>query len=106
MENLKETWFWLYAFTYVDMENNKVDEWSNFVKWLILFMAKGFKYFDTAYMYHNYQSELFVKEALVKRYPRESFLLADKLPTMQLKSIEDNKRIFDEQLEKMWCGLF
>ena len=102
MENLKKLGFGCMRLPMLDVENNKVDM-EQFCKMVDTFMAKGFKYFDTAYMYHNYQSELFVKEALVKRYPRESFLLADKLPTMQLKSIEDNKRIFDEQLEK--CGV-
>ena len=42
------------------------------------FLAAGFTYFDTAYGYHDYKSELAVREALVKRHPRESFLLADK----------------------------
>lgn len=67
------------------------------------YLAQGFTYFDTAYMYHSYQSELFVKEALVKRHPRESFLLADKLPSMFLKEEGDQERIFAEQLEK--CGV-
>ena len=102
MENLKKLGFGCMRLPMLDVENNKVDM-EQFCKMVDTFMAKGFKYFDTAYMYHNYQSELFLKDALVKRYPRESFLLADKLPTMQLKSIEDNKRIFDEQLEK--CGV-
>ena len=67
------------------------------------FLEAGFTYFDTAYMYHNYTSECFVKEALVKRHPRESFLLADKLPSMMLKEEGDQERIFAEQLEK--CGV-
>jgi predicted aldo/keto reductase-like oxidoreductase len=54
-------------------------------------------------MYHEYQSEFVVREALVKRHPRESFQLADKMPTMQLKAEGDQERIFAEQLEK--CGV-
>ncbi len=68
-----------------------------------IFLERGFTYFDTAYMYHNFKSEEVIKEALVKRHPRESFVLADKLPTMSLKSKDDLERIFDEQLKK--CGV-
>ncbi len=67
------------------------------------FMEQGFTYFDTAYMYHKYVSERFIKQALVDRYPRESFLLADKLPISHLKQKEDMERFFQEQLEK--CGV-
>ena len=67
------------------------------------FIDKGFTYFDTAYMYHNYASEICARECLVKRYDRSKFLLADKLPTFYLKTKEDNERIFNEQLEK--CGV-
>ena len=67
------------------------------------FIDNGFTYFDTAYPYHQKQSELFVKKALVERYPRNSFTLADKLPVPFMKVKEDAQRIFDEQLEK--CGV-
>ncbi|MGL5269306.1 MAG: aldo/keto reductase [Selenomonadaceae bacterium] len=67
------------------------------------FLAQGFTYFDTAYMYHGGHSETAMREALVKRYPRDSFQLADKMPTMFLKQAEDHERIFNEQLER--CGV-
>lgn len=67
------------------------------------FMAQGFTYFDTAYMYHRYQSERAVKEALVNRYQRTDYILTSKLPTMFLKEQGDQERIFEEQLEK--CGV-
>ncbi len=67
------------------------------------FIERGFTYFDTAYMYHNFQSEKAVKKILTSRHPRESYTLTTKLPLMFLKSEEDNRRIFDEQLEK--CGV-
>jgi len=67
------------------------------------FLEQGFTYFDTAYMYHDYMSERVVKEVLADRHPRESFLLATKLPTMMLDKKEDMERIFNEQLEK--CGV-
>lgn len=68
-----------------------------------VFVGNGFTYFDTAYMYHDGISEKAVKKAIVARYPRESFLLATKLPTMFLKEEGDQERIFAEQLEK--CGV-
>lgn len=70
------------------------------------FMEKGFTYFDTAYMYHNYQSEVALRETLVKRYPRSSFTVADKMPTMFLKEKSDLERIFNEQLEKTGLEYF
>ena len=44
-----------------------------------LFMSKGFTYFDTAIMYNGFASQRAAKEALVDRYPRDSFTLATKL---------------------------
>ena len=64
------------------------------------FLAEGFTYFDTAYMYHEFQSEIAIREALVKRHPRDHFTLTTKLPTMFLKTEEDMERIFQEQMEK------
>lgn len=79
----------------IDMEtlNNMVDT----------FLERGFTYFDTAYMYHAFKSEIAVRESLVKRHHRDSFTLATKLPVMFLKTEEDQERIFNEQLEK--CGV-
>ena len=67
------------------------------------FLERGFSCFDTAYMYHSHKSEIALREALVKRHRRASFTVATKLPTMFLKSEEDQERIFIEQLEK--CGV-
>lgn len=67
------------------------------------FLERGFTYFDTAYMYHEFLSESIVREALVKRHARDRFTLATKLPTMFLKEQGDQERIFDEQLKK--CGV-
>lgn len=67
------------------------------------FLEREFTYFDTAYMYHAFKSEIALREALVKRHPRDSFTVATKLPTMFLKADGDQERIFAEQLEK--CGV-
>ncbi len=67
------------------------------------YMQAGMNYFDTAYVYHGGNSEKAIKEALVKRYPREQFMLATKLPAWCMKAPEDRDRIFNEQLER--CGV-
>ena len=71
-----------------------------------LFMEKGFTYFDTAWMYNGFASESAAKEALVDRYPRESFTLATKLHAGFVQSEEDRDKVFDAQLEKTGAGYF
>lgn len=70
------------------------------------FMAAGFTYFDTAYLYHDEMSEPALKKALVDRYPRESYILADKMPTIIVKSPEDYEMYFKNQLERTGAGYF
>jgi predicted aldo/keto reductase-like oxidoreductase len=60
---------------------------------------KGVNYFDTAYMYHEGNSESFAGEAL-SRYDRDSYKLATKMPMMIVRQAEDVERIFAEQLKK------
>ena len=67
------------------------------------YMDAGLNYFDTAYVYHGGKSEEAVKEAIVKRYPRELFTVATKLPAWCIHKQEDVDRIFNEQLER--CGV-
>ena len=76
---------------------------GSFKQMVDTFMKEGFTYFDTAYPYHQGTSETAVRDALVKRYPRESFTLANKLPTWEIKKSDDHERIFNDQLEK--CGV-
>ena len=70
------------------------------------YMEKGFRCFDTAYPYHQETSELAVKECLVERYPREAYVLADKMPIIRVKDSSDYQRYFDEQLEKTGVEYF
>lgn len=69
-----------------------------------LFLESGFQYFDTAYVYGD--SEEVTKKALVDRHPRESFLLATKLPGSALESREKMEEVFNEQLERTGAGYF
>lgn len=68
-----------------------------------LFLARGFDYVDTSYVYHGGKSEEAVRKALVERHPRDSFRLATKLPQFMVQSEGDFSRIFEEQLSK--CGV-
>ena len=70
------------------------------------YMAAGLNYFDTAYVYHGGLSEVAAREALVKRYPRDSFYLATKLPGWVMKDKKDRDRIFNEQLERAGTDYF
>ena len=83
-----------------DFESVDIEQLKKMVD---LFMDKGYNYFDTAYPYHMGKSEEAIKKTLVERYPREEFLLADKLPLFFIEKKEDLERIFTEQLER--CGV-
>ncbi|MBR6626760.1 MAG: aldo/keto reductase [Lachnospiraceae bacterium] len=63
-------------------------------------IAEGVNYIDTAYPYHNGDSEPFVGKALEK-YDRKSYYLATKLPVWAVHSLEDVDRIFEEQLSRL-----
>lgn len=82
----------------IDMEQLK--------KMVDVFLERGFTYFDTAWMYCGFNSERAVKEALVERYPRDSFTLATKLNAGFIKTKEDRDRIFNEQLAKTGVEYF
>ena len=61
----------------------------------------GINYFDTAYGYHDGQSEIVMGKVL-GRYPRESYYLADKFPGYDLSNMDKVESIFEEPLKK--CG--
>ena len=71
-----------------------------------VFMEAGFTYFDTAIMYNNFASQKVIKEALVDRYPRDSFTLATKLHHGFINTKEDRDKIFEDQLQKTGAGFF
>ena len=59
-------------------------------------MEKGVNYFDTAWGYHDGNSEIAMGKALGK-YPRESYYLADKFPGYDLSNMDKVEEIFEEQ---------
>lgn len=65
----------------------------------------GINYFDTAWFYHGGKSELAAGKVL-KKYPRKSFYLADKMPLRILESKEQVLKVFNEQLQKCQVDYF
>ena len=63
-------------------------------------LAEGVNYIDTAYAYHDGQSELVVGNVL-KKYDRDSFYLATKLPVWLVKTADDVDKYLEEQLTKL-----
>ena len=65
------------------------------------FMAEGFTYFDTAAPYHQGESETAFRKAVSERYPRESYIITDKLSLFKIEKAEDIPSFFDTQFEKL-----
>lgn len=68
-------------------------------------MEHGINYYDTAYGYHEGQSEIVMGKILGK-YPRESYYLASKFPGYDLSNIGKVEEIFEEQLQKCKVDYF
>ena len=102
METMKKLGFGLMR---LPMKGEEVD--IEQVKQMVdLFLERGFTYFDTAYGYIGGKSECAVKEALVSRHPRESFLLATKLPAWAAKNVDEARAMFFTSLERTGAGYF
>lgn len=67
------------------------------------FLAVGFNYFDTAHGYHDGLSEPAIRECVAKRYPRDRFVLTDKLTDEYFSSQEEIRPFFEKQLAL--CGV-
>lgn len=65
------------------------------------FMNAGHTYFDTAFVYHEGESEVALKEALVDRYPRESFTLATKCLAPRMPNKEAAQECLDVSMKRM-----
>ncbi len=68
-----------------------------------LFLENGFNYFDTAHGYHGGKSEVAIRKCLTSRYPRERYVLANKLSPDFFGKEEDIRPLFAEQLAI--CGV-
>ena len=87
-------------------ENDGVIDHDHVCRMVDSYMKAGMNYFDTAYVYHSGKSEVEAREAIVKRYPRDSFMLATKLPAWEIKQASDVDRLFDEQCERAGVDYF
>jgi len=100
---MKNLGFGLMRLPTFEQDGKKIVDVPTVCEMVDSFLEQGFTYFDTAYMYHEFQSENVIRDALVRRHPRDRYLLTTKLPTMYLKEKDDMERIFQEQLHK--CGV-
>ena len=103
---MKKLGFGLMRMPLIDPNDDGAVDVEQVKKMVDLFMEKGFTYFDTAIMYNGCQSQRVAKEALVDRYPRDSFTLATKLHNAFFHSLEDRDKVFFEQLEQTGAGYF
>lgn len=88
----------------VDGDDSKIDEAAAFAM-VDEAMAWGVNYYDTAWGYHNGNSELVMGKALA-RHPREKFYLATKFPGYDLSNMGKVEEIFEKQLEKCQVEYF
>ena len=86
-------------FPVLDNDNSKINETES-IKMIHHAIDSGINYLDTAYPYHNGNSELLLAKALKAGY-REKIKLATKLPLWLVKSTSDYNKILDEQLKKL-----
>lgn len=85
----------------IDGDDSRVDEEA--ARQMVAYaMEHGVNYYDTAWGYHDGQSELVMGRALAE-YPRDSFYLATKFPGYDLSNMDKVEEIFEKQLEK--CGV-
>lgn len=89
----------------LNSENTEDIDYAKTAEMLELAMQSGVNYIDTAYMYHNGKSEVCLGE-LLKKYPRSSYFLVDKMPSWFAKSEEDIEKIFNEQLKRCQTEYF
>ncbi len=86
-------------------KDGKIDH-EQVCKMVDAYLEAGLNYFDTAYVYHGGLSEVEVREAIVRRHPRDSFRVATKLPAWSMHEKADRDRIFQEQLDRTGAGYF
>ena len=84
------------------MKGDEVD-FEETGKMVDMFLANGFNYFDTAHGYLDGQSEIALKKCLTSCYPREAYILTNKLSGHYIEKNEDIRPFFQKQLEA--CGV-
>ena len=103
---MKKLGFGLMRLPLLDKNDKKSIDIELTKKMVDTFIERGSTYFDTAWMYCSFESENAIRKALVERYPRDSYTLADKLHSGFIKTKEDRDRIFEEQRRKTGVDYF
>ena len=85
-------------------ENGLIDEEETY-KMIDYALKNGINYFDTAYKYHDGESEKVVGKIL-KQYPREDYYLATKFPGYDIALMSKVEEVFEEQLKKCQVDYF
>lgn len=85
----------------LDGDNSKIDEKAT-AEMVDYAMEHGVNYYDTAWGYHEGNSEIVMGKVL-SAHPRDSFYLASKFPGYDLENFKRIEEIFEKQLEK--CGV-
>ena len=88
----------------VDGKYNQIDE-AAAAEMFDYAMKQGINYYDTAFAYHEGQSEI-VTGKLLRRYPRENYYIATKFPGYDLSNLTKVEEIFEKQLEKTGLDYF
>lgn len=84
------------------MTDDAVD-YQEFNRMIDTFIAAGFNYFDTAHGYIDGKSETAIRDCLAARYPRDAYVLANKLSAWYFEKEEDIVPLFETQLQQ--CGV-
>ena len=103
LDHLKKLGFGTLHLPILDPKDQSSFDYAALNREIGMFLDHGFTYFDTSYIYHDRKSEIALRESLVKRHPRDSYILSDKLPVKFMNKKEDIESIFNEQLGK--CGV-
>ena len=88
------------------MKGKEVDQ-AEFSRMVDTYIAAGFNYFDTARVYLGGKSETAIRECIAKRYPREAFVLADKLKELRDRKseLEERAKANQAELEQVMLAL-
>ena len=84
------------------MVGDKVDI-PQTIRMVDAFLERGFNYFDTAHGYISGQSETALREALTSRYPRDRYILTNKLSGNFFETSEQIRPLVQQQLDA--CGV-
>ncbi len=103
---MKKLGFGMMRLPLLDVNDESSVDFESVNEMVDLFMDRGFNFFDTAYPYHMGNSEVAFRKAVSERYPRESYVIADKLPLFSINSEDQLEPIFNEQLERTGVDYF